>query len=138
MDVPEMKYTAADRKEKGESTPRGQLCIRGPQVFEGYYKLEDVTKETIDEKGWLHTGDICEITPTLAFKIIDRKKNIFKLQQGEYVSPDTVESIYLRSGLVEEVFLHGTSIYSYCVVIATPKKDKLLGVAEKLGIHGTV
>lgn len=136
MDIPEMKYTSEDKNEKGEDTPRGELCIRGPQVFQGYYKLEDVTKETIDEQGWLHTGDICEITPSLAFKIIDRKKNIFKLQQGEYVAPDTVEGIYLKSGLVEEIFLHGTSSYSFCVAIATPKKDKLTEIASKLEVQG--
>lgn len=49
------------------------------------------------------------MTPNLAFKIIDRKKDIFKLQQGEYVAPDRVEASYSRSGLIEEIFLHGSS-----------------------------
>lgn len=56
--------------------------------------------QTITKDGWLHTGDVAEITPNLGFKIIDRKKNIFKLQQGEYVAPDTVESVYMKSGLI--------------------------------------
>lgn len=73
----------------------------------------------------MHTGDVAEITPDLAFKIIDRKKNIFKLQQGEYVAPDSVEGVYMKSGLIEEMFLHGTSHHNFAVAIVTPKKDKL-------------
>ena len=95
-----MKYTAADKDSHGRHTPRGQICARGPQIFHGYYKRPELTNEAIID-GWLHTGDVGEITPNLAFKIIDRKKNIFKLQQGEYVAPDKVEAIYIKSGLIE-------------------------------------
>lgn len=57
--------------------------MRGPQVFMGYYKLIDITRDTITEDGWVKTGDVIQVMPhTNAFKIIDRKKNIFKLQQG--------------------------------------------------------
>lgn len=81
---------------------------------------------------------MCEVTPTLAFKIIDRKKNIFKLQQGEYVAPDKVENVYTRSGLVEEVFLHGTSSCNYAVAIVVPKKDKLAQIIKNLGVQGDI
>lgn len=100
--------------------------------------MQDITKETIDEKGWLHTGDVCEVTPTLAFKIIDRKKNIFKLQQGEYVDPEKVDNVYSRSGLIEEVFLHGTSSCNYAVAIVVPKKDKLSQIIKHLGVQGDI
>jgi len=81
-DIPEMRYTSQDKDIQGRSTPRGEICVRGPQVFGGYYKREDLTKDAIGTDGWLRTGDVGEITPELGFKIIDRKKNIFKLQQG--------------------------------------------------------
>lgn len=58
-----------------------------------------------------------------AMKIIDRKKNIFKLQQGEYVAAEKVEAAYSKSHLVNEVFLHGDSHQNFCVAILAINKD---------------
>ena len=71
--------------------------LRGPVVFKGYYKLPDATRETVSSEGWLKTGDMAEFNPQLmSFKIIDRRKNIFKLQQGEYMAPDRIENKYTK------------------------------------------
>jgi long-chain acyl-CoA synthetase len=96
----------------------------------GYYKQDELTKETITADGWLKTGDIVEInSQTLSIRLIDRKKNIFKLSQGEYVAPDKVENLYLGSPLVTEVFVHGESTHHFAVAIVTPNKDNLLSFA---------
>jgi long-chain acyl-CoA synthetase len=79
VDVAEMNYTSKDKDQEGNLVPRGEVWIRGPGVFQGYYKDEEKTKEALTEDGWLRTGDIGQINPNGSLKLIDRKKNIFKL-----------------------------------------------------------
>lgn len=54
-----------------------------------------------------HTGDIGILLPSKALKIVDRKSNIFKLSQGEYVAPEKIEAVYLKAPLVAQIFVHG-------------------------------
>jgi long-chain acyl-CoA synthetase len=72
IDVPEKDYYAKDRV--------GEICIRSKAVFSGYFKDEEKTREAIDEDGWLHTGDIGQWTSNNTMKIIDRKKNMYKVR----------------------------------------------------------
>lgn len=126
VDVPDMKYFSKDDK--------GEVCIRGPNVMKGYYKNESKTKETVDEDGWLHTGDIGCWTKHGSLKIIDRKKNIFKLSQGEYVAPEKIENIYQTCASVGQIFVHGDSFKSCLVAIVVPDLEVFEGWCKEKGL----
>jgi long-chain acyl-CoA synthetase len=83
------------------------------------------TRETIDEGGWLHTGDVGEWTVNGALRIIDRTKHIFKLNQGEYIAPERLEDVYVRSRWVAQIFVDGVSSESTVVAIVIPDEDYL-------------
>jgi len=109
-----------DPELAGKTVPRGEVCLRGENVFEGYYKNEKDTKETKDADGWLHTGDIGVWNADGSLSIVDRKKNIFKLAQGEYVSPEAVEIAIGSSKWALQAWVYGNSYENYVVVIVTP------------------
>ncbi|GLV39486.1 uncharacterized protein CBL_09627 [Carabus blaptoides fortunei] len=130
VDVPDMEYFA----HKGQ----GEVCVQGTNVFVGYYKDPERTNETVDENGWHHTGDIGMWLPTGTLKIIDRKKHIFKLSQGEYIVPEKIENIYIRSQYVQQVFVHGESLKSCIVGIVVPDVDVIKCWATENQIPGTL
>uniref|UniRef100_A0A668ADG6 Arachidonate--CoA ligase n=1 Tax=Myripristis murdjan TaxID=586833 RepID=A0A668ADG6_9TELE len=130
VDVEEMNYFASN----GE----GEVCVKGKNVFKGYLKDPEKTAEALDEDGWLHTGDIGKWLPSGVLKIIDRKKNIFKLAQGEYIAPEKIENVYVRSEPVAQVFVHGDSLQSCLVGIVVPDPEVLPSFAQKLGIRGSL
>ncbi|KAM6441238.1 long-chain-fatty-acid--CoA ligase 1 isoform 1-T3 [Liasis olivaceus] len=129
VDVEEMNYFAA----KGE----GEVWVKGPNVFRGYLKNPEKTAEVLDKDGWVHTGDIGKWLPNGTLKIIDRKKHIFKLAQGEYIAPEKIENIYIRSEPVAQVFVHGESLQAFLIGIVVPDPDTLSIWAKKRGLGGS-
>ena len=111
VDVPEMNYFSTDLDEFGNFQPRGELWVRGPSIIPGYYKQEDKNIETFTNDGWMLSGDIAQIEGSeKKLKIIDRKKNIFKLSQGEYIAPEKLENVYkLFSKNIEDFYVYGDS-----------------------------
>lgn len=79
-------------------------------MTKGYYKDPERTAELFDEEGFLQTGDIGEMLPNGTIRIIDRKKHIFKLAQGEYVAPEKIEQVYIRTPVVQQVYVDGDSL----------------------------
>ena len=110
--IPEMNYLHENNE--------GEVCIKGPHVFQGYLKDDEKTKDAIDADGWLHTGDVGRWNANGTLSIIDRKKHIFKLAQGEYVAPEKIEMIYQQSLFVGQVFVHGDSLETTLIAVVVP------------------
>ncbi|XP_071730679.1 long chain acyl-CoA synthetase 4-like [Rutidosis leptorrhynchoides] len=127
--VPEMNYDACSSK------PQGEICIRGDVLFSGYYKREDLTKEVFVD-GWFHTGDIGEWQPDGSMKIIDRKKNIFKLSQGEYVAVENLENVYGNVSDIDSVWIYGNSFEFCLVAVVNPNEAAIKRYAEANNISG--
>jgi long-chain acyl-CoA synthetase len=126
--VPEFDYTVDDKPN-----PRGELLLRGPVIFREYYKNDEETRKTLDADGWFHSGDICEVDKMGRFKIIDRKKNVLKLAQGEYISPERIENVYMGStSLVNAAFVHGDGTQSSLVAIFGIDVESFAPFASKI------
>ncbi|CAF2086657.1 unnamed protein product [Rotaria magnacalcarata] len=115
VDVPDTNY----RSENNQ----GEICVRGPSVFKGYYGDEAKTREVLDKDGWLHTGDVGEWTSDGALRVIDRAKHIFKLSQGHYIAPERLEDVYIRSRWISQIFIDGMPSEATLVAIVIPDED---------------
>lgn len=138
LDIPDMEYLSTDVDEKGMPCPRGEILVRGKTVFTDYYKQLDKFKETVDSDGWLHSGDIGKILPgTNALTIIDRRKNMFKLSQGEYIAPEKLEQVFKQLRGIDDIFVYGDSLKSVLVAIVNVDPKFLQELAKELKIEGT-
>jgi long-chain acyl-CoA synthetase len=117
-DVPEMNYG-----HNNEDNPKtGEICVKGDNIFVGYFKNEEATKKTIVD-GWLHTGDIGRWNNNGTLSIIDRRKNIFKLAQGEYVAAEKIELVYAKSPAVGQIWVYGNSYKSFILAVVVPNAE---------------
>jgi long-chain acyl-CoA synthetase len=126
VDVTSMNYTSEDKPN-----PRGELCVRGMNCFNAYYKDEKNTRDTVKD-GWIHTGDVAEVDGSGRFKIIDRVKNIMKLAQGEYVALEKVENMNSASPIVQQIYVHGDSLQSYLIAVVIPDPVVLAPLASTI------
>merc|ERR1712126_213795 len=117
--------------------PRGEILIGGGNVASCYYKLPGKTEEEFFEDGngrWrFRTGDIGQFDQCGTLKIIDRKKDLVKLQFGEYVSLGKVESVLKGCPVVANVSIFGDSRHSYVVAVVCPVPATLAEIAGKFG-----
>ncbi|CAF0943184.1 unnamed protein product [Brachionus calyciflorus] len=124
VDWPEGGYRNTDKPN-----PRGEIYIGGDSVTLGYYNLPDKTNEDYsyskDGIRYFATGDIGEMLPNGSLKIIDRKKDLVKLQSGEYVSLNKVESVVKLLPYVDNCCVIADGLKSYCICLICPNLKNL-------------
>ncbi len=111
----------------------GEILVKGPSVMLGYYKDPERTREAIDDDGWFHTGDIGEVDENHFLKIVDRKKEIFKLSTGKYVAPQVVENKFKESQFIDQIMVVGQG-EKYAAAIICPAFPFLHGWCFKHNI----
>lgn len=113
LSLPDMNYSVDDKPY-----PRGELLLRGHNVFKEYFKNPEETSKAMTEDGWFCTGDVCTIDEKGRIVIIDRRKNVLKLAQGEYISPERLEGVYMSEiGYFAQAYIHGDSVETFLVGI---------------------
>ena len=118
VDVPELGYFRSD-----QPYPRGELLLRSQQVFPGYYKRPELTAEMFDADGFYRTGDIvAELGPDRV-EYIDRRNNVLKLSQGEFVTVSKLEAAFTGSPLVHQIYLYANSTRPYLLAVVVPTES---------------
>ncbi|KAF7254898.1 hypothetical protein EG68_07764 [Paragonimus skrjabini miyazakii] len=130
---PEGGYSPHDKP-----SPRGEILISGGPVSNGYYRQPELTARDFftDEDGvrWFSTGDIGLMHTDGSLSIIDRKKDLVKLQAGEYVSLSKIEMALGQSPFVEQVCVYADPSQQYCICFVSPKYTSLLDLAANLNL----
>ncbi|MFD7841973.1 carboxylic acid reductase [Nocardia sp. NPDC059764] len=115
VDVPELGYFATDKPY-----PRGEFLVKSILQVPGYFKRPELTAEMFDEDGFYRTGDIvAEVRPD-HLVYVDRRNNVLKLSQGEFVTVAKLEAVYATSPLISQIFVHGSSERSHLLAVIVP------------------
>ncbi|AKK27381.1 carboxylic acid reductase [Mycobacterium sp. EPa45] len=118
VDVPELGYFGTDLPH-----PRGELLVKSTQLFPGYYKRPEITAAMFDEDGYYRTGDIVAETAADHLQYVDRRNNVLKLSQGEFVTVSKLEAAFGRSPVVHQIYLYGNSARPYLLAVVVPTAE---------------
>ncbi|MCV7408711.1 oxidoreductase [Mycobacterium florentinum] len=120
VDVPDLGYFATDRPY-----PRGELLLKTENMFPGYYKRPETTAGVFDPDGYYRTGDVvAEIAPNKVV-YVDRRNNVLKLAQGEFVTVAKLEAVFGNSPLVRQIYVYGNSAHPYLLAVIVPSEEAL-------------
>jgi fatty acid CoA ligase FadD9 len=120
VDVPDLGYFSTDRPH-----PRGELLVKSETMFPGYYKRPEVTADVFDVDGYYRTGDVvAELGPD-RLTYLDRRNNVLKLSQGEFVTVAKLEAVFGDSPMVRQIFVYGNSARSYLLAVVVPTQEAL-------------
>lgn len=127
-DVPDLGYFSTDKPH-----PRGELLLKTENLFPGYYQRPDVTAEVFDADGYYRTGDVvAEVGPD-HLVYVDRRNNVLKLAQGEFVTLAKLEAEFGNSPLVRQIYVYGNSAQPHLLAVVVPTPEALAdsgGAAE--------
>ncbi|KAI1354669.1 acetyl-CoA synthetase-like protein [Xylaria sp. FL0043] len=131
VSLPDLGYSTSS------TPPQGEILLRGAPVAKEYFKNPEETEKAYTPDGWFRTGDIGEVDSVGHVKIIDRVKNLVKLQGGEYIALEKLEAIYRGSKYVNNLMIHGDSSQPRPIAIISPNEKPLAELAQSLGVdHG--
>ncbi|KAF2663976.1 long-chain-fatty-acid-CoA ligase 1 [Microthyrium microscopicum] len=116
--------------------PQGEIWIRGHSITQGYLDNEEETKAAYTDDGWFKTGDIGEWDKNGQIKIIDRKKNLVKTVNGEYIALEKLESVYRSDSVVANICVYADQSKSKPIAIIFPAEPALKKMAQENGISG--
>lgn len=131
VDFPDAGYFATNKPN-----PQGEVWLRGPSIMDGYYENDKETKEAMTEDGWFKTGDIGEWDSNGHLKLIDRKKNLIKTLNGEYIALEKLESVYRSAHVVANICVYADDSKAKPVAIIVPNEPVLKKLAQSNGIEG--
>lgn len=116
-DVPELGYFSTDKPH-----PRGELLVKSDRFMGGYYKQPELTAQKLDADGFYATGDVmAELGPDhLVF--LDRRNNVLKLSQGEFVAVSRLEALYSHHQDVRQIYIYGSSERAFLVAVIVPSE----------------
>ncbi|MCL2535388.1 MAG: thioester reductase domain-containing protein [Nocardiaceae bacterium] len=118
VDVPELEYRTTDRPH-----PRGELLVKSANLIPGYFKHPEMSADIFDEDGFYRTGDIMEEVAPDHLVYLDRRNNVIKLSQGEFVAVSRLEAVYATCPHVRQIFLYGSSERSFLLAVIVPNPD---------------
>ncbi|MGV0746561.1 carboxylic acid reductase [Mycolicibacter minnesotensis] len=120
VDLPDLGYFRTDQPH-----PRGELLIRSDDLFAGYYKRPAATASVFDADGYYRTGDVvAEVGPDRLI-YVDRRNNVLKLAQGEFVTVAKLVAVFSNSPLVRQIYVYGNSSHSYLLAVVVPTEGAL-------------
>ncbi|KAF4595920.1 Long-chain acyl-CoA synthetase [Ophiocordyceps camponoti-floridani] len=128
VSIPDIGYST------DAATPQGEIWIKGTPVMREYYDNPDETAKALTPDGWFKTGDIGEFDANGHMRVIDRVKNLVKMQGGEYIALEKVESVYRGVQCVVNIMVHADSEHSRPIAVIMPNEKVLAEKAKELGV----
>jgi long-chain acyl-CoA synthetase len=138
IDVPELGYHVTHKDQDGNLAPRGEILLRGPCIFPGYYKDPEQTAEAIDKDGWIHTADIGLLCPNRAnaMRLIDRRGHFFKLKKGQWVTLDRIEQLYKNCKGVKNFWIYGENTWDHLIAVVNVYPQQFMEICADSGVKG--